>query len=73
MAVKDIKENVRLKLELDGGLVGDKQVVKSKTFSRVKPVVENEDLYNLAQSLGELQTLPLVHVKRLEEILLIEE
>lgn len=73
MAVKDIKENVRLKLELDGGLVGDKEVIKSKTFSRVKPTVENEDLYNTAQSLGNLQTLPVVNVKRLEEIRLVEE
>lgn len=73
MAVKDIKENVRLKLELDGGLVGDKEVIKSKTFSRVKPTVENEDLYNTAQSLGGLQTLPVVNVKRLEEIRLVEE
>lgn len=73
MAVVDIKENVRLKLELDGGLVGDKHVTKSKTFSRIKPTVENEDLYNVARSLVDLQTLPLMDVKRLEEIRLVEE
>ncbi|HSH35665.1 DUF1659 domain-containing protein [Schnuerera sp.] len=73
MAVVDIKENVRLKLELDGGMDGDRHVIKSKTLSRVKPTVENEDLFSVAQSLSGLQTLPLFKVKRLEEIELREE
>lgn len=73
MAVVDIKENTRLKLELDGGLVGDKHVVKSKTFSKIKTNAANEDLYNVARSLVDLQTLPLMDVKRLEEIRLVEE
>lgn len=73
MAVIDIKESVKLKLELDGGLVNDKQVQKSKTFTRVNPEVENENLYQVAKSLVDLQTLPLNNVKKLEEILLIEE
>lgn len=73
MAVIDIKDSVRLKLEMDGGLVGDKQIIKSKTFTRIKPTVENEDLYTTAQSLAGLQVMPLVKVKRLEEILLKEE
>lgn len=73
MAVVDIKENVRLKLELDGGTVGERQITKSKTFSKVKPQVANEDLYNVAQSLVGLQTLALLEIKRLEEIRLIEE
>lgn len=73
MAVVDIKESVRLKLELDGGMVGDRQVTKSKIFSKVKPTAESQDLYEIAQSLGGLQTLPLSKVKRLEEIHLKEE
>ena len=73
MAVVDIKESVRLKLELDGGTEGNRQITKSKIFSKVKPTAENQDLYEIAQSLGELQTLPLSKVKRLEEIQLKEE
>ena len=73
MAVVDIKESVRLKLELDGGMNGDKQIVKSKIFSKVKPTVESENLYRAAKSLASLQTLPLTKVKRLEEIQLVEE
>lgn len=73
MAVIDIKESVRLKLELDGGMVGDRQITKSKIFSKVKPTAVNEDLYQIAGSLAGLQTLPLSKVKRLEEIHLKEE
>jgi hypothetical protein len=68
VAVVDIKENVRLKLELDGGMDGNRQIIKSKTFNKVKPEVENEDLYQVAESLSGLQTYPLYKVKRLEEI-----
>ena len=65
MAIKNIPENTRLKLELDGGMKGDRQVIKAKTFSKVKA--------EAAQSLVGLQTLPLFKVKRLEEIELVEE
>lgn len=73
MAVTGIKDNVRLKLELDGGMVGDRQIIKSKTFSKVKPEAEDEELYQVAISLAGLQTLPISKVKRLEEIQLLDE
>jgi len=73
VAVIDVKESVRLKLELDGGMVGDRQITKSKIFSKVKPTAANEELYQIAGSLAGLQTLPLSKVKRLEEIHLKEE
>ena len=73
MAVTDIKENVRLKLELDGGMEGSRQIIKSKTVTKVKPTVENEDLYEIAESLAGLQTYPIYKVKRLEEIQLVRE
>lgn len=73
MAVIDKKDNVRLKLELDGGFEGNRQVIKSKTFSRIKTDVTNDDLFQAAQSLSNLQSLPLYKVKRLEEIELVEE
>lgn len=73
MAVTDIKNNVRLKLELDGGFDGNRQIIKSKTFSRIKTDATSEDLFEAAQSLSSLQTLPLYKVKKLEEIELVEE
>ncbi len=68
MAITAVKENVRLKLELEAGMKGDKPIIKSKVFSKVKGGVENEDLYQVATSLANLQTLPVSKVKRLEEI-----
>lgn len=73
MAVIENKDNVRLKLELDGGLDGNRQIIKSKTLSRVKPEVLSDDLYAVAQSLVDLQSLPVYKVKRLEDIELVEE
>lgn len=73
MAIISVKENVRLKLELDGGTVGNKQITKTKTFSKVKPSSADEDIYLVGESLADLQTLPLSKVKRLEEIYLRQE
>lgn len=73
MAVVDVKENVRLKLELDGGTEQGKQIIKSKTFTKVKPDAASDDLYAVGQSLASLQELPLHKIKKLEEIELVEE
>ncbi|NLY68053.1 MAG: DUF1659 domain-containing protein [Tissierellia bacterium] len=73
MAVVDVKNNTRLKIELDGGFEGNRHVLKSKTFSRIKTDANNEDLFQAAHSLASLQSLPLYKVKKLEEIELVEE
>lgn len=73
MAIAAVKENVKLKLELEAGMKGDKPIIKSKVFSKVKAGAENEDLYQVATSLANLQTLPVYKVKRLEEIQLKEQ
>lgn len=73
MAILDVKENVRLKLELDGGMDQGKQIIKSKTYNKVKTDVINDDLYTVGQSLASLQTLPVYKVKKLEEIELVDE
>lgn len=73
MALEAIKENTRLKLELLVGMDGDKAIIKSKTYSKVKPNSLDEDLYEIGQLIGSLQVLPVHRVKRLEEIELVEE
>lgn len=73
MALVAIKENTRLKLELLTGMDGDKPLIKSKTYSRVKPNTLDEDLYEVGQAIAELQVLPIHKIKRLEEIDLVEE
>ena len=73
MAVIDQKDNLRLKLEFDGGIENNRQVVKSKIYTKIKQNATSEDLYQVAITLAGLQTMPLLKVKKLEEVELVEE
>ncbi len=73
MAVRSVKEKTNLKLELDGGMVGDKQKLISKSFAKVKVDSLDEELYEVAKALEGLQDKALVNVKRIEETSLKEE
>lgn len=73
MAINPIKERVVLKLELDGGMDGDKQKVISKSFSKIKTDVLDDNLYGAATSIADLQENSLLKVKRIETTDLIEE
>lgn len=72
MAVNPIKERVVLKLELDGGMVDDKQKVNTKSFSKVKIDALDEPLYGTAVTIAGLQEDALLKVKRIETIDLVE-
>lgn len=74
MAVKAVIKETKLKLELDGGL-NDKgnPIVKAKTFSKVKTDATNDNLFLVAESLAGLQEMPLLGIKRVDEIDLQEE
>lgn len=69
----EVKANTRLKLELDGGMVNNKAVKKSKTFNNLNPEALNEDIYQIGKSISGLQSLELLELKKLEETILIEE
>ncbi|MFB4162886.1 DUF1659 domain-containing protein [Alteribacillus sp. JSM 102045] len=60
--------NSRLTLELNGGANdnGD-TILKYKSFQNVKTDAADEDLQSVAISLGGLQELPLVSIKRVNE------
>mgnify|MGYP001259628920 CR=1 FL=1 len=73
MAVNEVKENRKIKLELDGGMNGDKQIIKSKTYAKVKVDSTNEDMLAVGTALADLQEKPLLKVKKLEEAYLYEE
>lgn len=73
MAIKNVKEKINLKLELDGGIVDEKQKVISKSYSKIKTDVLDEELYETAIALQTLQTKDLLSVKRIEETSLIFE
>lgn len=73
MAVIENKDSSKLKLELDGGMDGDKQITKTKTYSRLKVDADNENVYEVGNSLSNLQTMPLLRIKKVEEMELVEE
>ena len=61
----EVKANTRLKLELDGGMVNNKAVKKSKTFNNLNPEALNEDIYQIGKSISGLQSLELLELKKL--------
>lgn len=74
MAVNTVPQHSKLKIQYDAGL--DKkgnQIVKSKTYSRIKASATNEDVYSVAASLTGLQELPLISVTRIDETEIVEE
>lgn len=74
MAVVTVPNDSKFKLELNGGVDGNgKEIVKSKTFTKVKSAATDEEVYNVANSLSSLQTLPLISVKRINEVELQEQ
>ncbi|MGO1469239.1 MAG: DUF1659 domain-containing protein [Tissierella sp.] len=73
MAIKSIKEKTNLKLQLDGGIVDEKQRIISKSFTKVKPEALDEELYQTAKVLESLQNNGLLNVLRVEETSIKEE
>ena len=73
MAINTLKEKLVLRLELDGGMVGDKQKIKSKSFSKIKVEAEDSSIHSTALSLAGLQKEDLLNVKKVETTSLIEE
>lgn len=72
MAVNALAEKVTLKIEFDGGLVDGKQIVKSKSFNKVKTEAPNEDLHGTARTMAGLQDKDLLAVKKVETSEIVE-
>lgn len=73
MAIQELTEKVTLKIELDGGVVDGRQKINSKSFSKIKTDVTNEDLHGTAATMAELQEKDLVGIKRIQTSQLTEE
>ena len=73
MATVSVKEKTNLKLELDGGIVDEKQKIIMKSFSKVKTDALDEEVYDTALALQGLQQKDLLGVKKTEEVRLIRE
>lgn len=69
MAVNTVAQDSKFKIQLDAGVdEKGKPIIKSKTFSNVKSTATNDDVYDVANSLAELQELSLISVRRIDEI-----
>ena len=73
MAITSTKEKTNLKLQLDGGIVDERQRVISRSFTKVKSDTLDEELYEVAKTLEGLQNNELLNVIRVEETSITEE
>lgn len=74
MAVVTNQADSKLKLVLNAGLdENNKDIIKNKTFSNIKSIVTNENLYNLGVAISGLQSYSLMNIKRYEEYELLNE
>jgi len=74
MAVNVIPVSARLQLRLNTGLDENlNPVYRTRSFSNVKPAADNEDLFELAQEIGDLQVHTMETVRRVDEVELEEE
>lgn len=68
MAIIANQADSKLKLVFNAGIDEEnKDIMKNKTFANVKPAVTNENLYNLAVSMSDLQSYTLSKIVRYEE------
>ncbi|WP_425448009.1 DUF1659 domain-containing protein [Dethiothermospora halolimnae] len=73
MALDITNKDSKLRIRFDGGLDDKgKQILKSKTYSKIKPETTDDDIYGVATSLTGLQNLPLMSVTRVNEVELAE-
>ena len=70
MAVNNIKEKTVLKLELDNGIVDEKQRTTTISYSKIRTTATDEQMYNTGVAIQRLQKKNLLGIKRTEEMLL---
>mgnify|MGYP001032775083 CR=1 FL=1 len=68
MAINVTLDSSKLKMTFSRGIDGEgKEIKKTKTFSNIKPDAEDEDVYAVAETLGGLQSDPVITIGRLDE------
>ena len=70
MAVSNIKEKTVLKLELDNGIVDEKQRTTTISYSKIRTTATDEQMYNTGVAIQRLQKKNLLGIKRTVEMLL---
>lgn len=73
MAIITNKERVTLKLELDGGVIDGRQRITSKSINNMKLEATDDAIHGTGVALTNLQNKDVLKIKKVEELLLIEE
>ncbi|MTI65555.1 MAG: DUF1659 domain-containing protein [Firmicutes bacterium] len=69
MAIEANSKDSKFRVGFNAGVDEDgKEIIKRKTFSKVKSQATNEDIYAITTSLAGLQERPLVSVSRIDEV-----
>lgn len=66
MTVRVEKENITLRLSFDNGMVDGKQKLKTKSYNRIKKTAEDQNLFNTAEAIGQLQSKNLELISKVE-------
>lgn len=67
MDILSEKTKTTLRLELDDGIVNNKQKVKKQNFTKIKNEATDEQLYNTAKALSNLFEKDTISIKKVEE------
>ncbi len=65
-----VKLVMRLQTGVDGKGVPE---LSTRTYSKVKPTVTDQELYDVAQAIADLSAYPLYRVNRVDDAALIEQ
>lgn len=68
MSVIEGKNPISLKMKFDLGLdeLTSKTKTKSKTYSNIRPEATSQDIYDVANALGELQEFSVLEISKIE-------
>ena len=66
MAINEAKNPSSLRIKLDLGMVDGKTKVRSKTFSNVKHNASAQNVYDVAESLMELQEYTVLETAKID-------
>ncbi len=72
MAIEKYAYGAKLQLKLFVGLDGDgKEIFRTKTYSNVKPSAEDQAVYDVANTLADLQEHEVEEIHRVEDVILL--
>ena len=71
MAVTEAKNPSSLRIKLDLGMVDGRTTVRSKTFSSVKHDASAQNVYDVAETLMELQEYQTIEVAKIDNTTLV--